>query len=247
MSADHEIDEIVEENRDDPSQEEFQDSVALAAQEVANLLSATGDSFEAICAEIETATSPDACRSAFRRFNSVLRIFLLTAGHGEGAHLQEAIRSLGPSERFQKMLEDHPSVSEAIALYKETMLRDLAASIRSRQPVDIVSEQNDEQLFARILQEPKQVSEAPKEMAQLVVPLRKRRVDELADDSLKVPAKKQRSSIPALSAWAALSETKEAGSAGGKKMLLTREKLRSGLHDPKRLLDLAGPSTSWSS
>ena len=27
-------------------------------------------------------------------------------------------------------------------------------------------------------------------------------------------------------------------------MLLTREKLRSGLHDPKGLLDLAGPSTN---
>ena len=87
MSAEREIDEIVEVNQDDPSQEECQDSVALAAQEVANLLAATGDSFEAICAEVEAASLQEACRSAFRRFNSVLRIFLLTVGNNDGDRL----------------------------------------------------------------------------------------------------------------------------------------------------------------
>ena len=39
-------------------------------------------------------------------------------------------------------------------------------------------------------------------------------------------------------------EDKEKDTSEGKKWLLTRQKLRSGLHDPRGLLDLAGPTTN---
>ena len=200
MSAEQEIDNIIDEDQEVQYQDEPQEAVALAAQEVANLLSATGDSFGTISAEIETAKSQETCRSAFRRFNSVLRIFLLTAGAGEDARVREAIRSLGPSEQFQTVLEEQPDISSAIAQYKETMLRNLAASIRSRQSVNIVSEKNDELLFARILDEPQMRDDHSKKQSRRVVPPMKRGAVEVADDSLEVVHKKHKSSIPALSA-----------------------------------------------
>ena len=90
MSVEREIDDIVEDEQSDRSQDEVEDSMAVAAQEVANLLSATGDSFERMCADIEPSKSHESCRLAFRRFNKVLRIFILS-GH-DGALLHEAIR-----------------------------------------------------------------------------------------------------------------------------------------------------------
>ena len=200
MSTEQEIDSIIEDDQEVQYQDEPQKAVALAAQEVANLLSATGDSFGAICAEIETAKSEETCRSAFRRFNSVLRIFLLTARAGEDAHVHEAIRSLEPSVQFQTILEEQPDISSAIAQYKETMLRNLAASIRSKQSVDIVSEKNDELLFARILDEPQRSHDHSEKEIRRIVPPMKRGAEEVADESLEVVHKRLKSSIPALSA-----------------------------------------------
>ena len=114
--------------------------------------------------------------------------------------MQEAIRSLGPSEQFQTILEEQPDISSAIAQYKETMLRNLAASIRSRKSVDIVSERNDELLFARILDEPQMRDDHSEKESRRVVPPMKRGAVEVADDSLEVVHKKHKSSIPALSA-----------------------------------------------
>ena len=73
---------------------------------------------------------------------------------------------------------------------------------------------------------------------------RKRGTSELLGDAdpTTMPAKK-RSQIPALNVLSSLAVTDDTESTG-KKRLLTRERLRSGLHHPKGLLDLAGPSTS---
>ena len=61
MSVEREIDEIIEDVQSDHSQEVGEDTIAaVAAQEVANLLSATGDSLGAICADIEASRSHEA-------------------------------------------------------------------------------------------------------------------------------------------------------------------------------------------
>ena len=242
MSAEREVDDILEEGENGPLQEEADDTIALAAQEVANLLSAMGDSLGAICADIESAVSRETCQQAFRRFNSILRIFLLTAGSDNDARLHEAVYSLDPSDRFQAVLEDNPIVNEAIVIYKESVLRDLAMSIQHRRPAAVVSDQGDEKLFDRFLQS----GDVPQRVEQNQVRQRKRNVaDVIPDAEIAVISKKKRSSIPALNALSALADDKEADSSGGKKkVLLTRQKLRAGLHDPKGLLDLAGPSTN---
>ena len=50
MSMEQEVDDIVDEMQDHQEDVEVDNSMALAANEVSNLLSATEDSFGAICA-----------------------------------------------------------------------------------------------------------------------------------------------------------------------------------------------------
>ena len=54
----------------------------------------------------------------------------------------------------------------------------------------------------------------------------------------------KRSKIPALASLSMLSSIADAEGAQKKRVLVTREKLRAGLHDPKGLLNLVGPSTN---
>ena len=207
MSAEREIDDILEEGENEPLQEEADDTIALAAQEVANLLSAMGDSLGAICADIESAVSRETCQQAFRRFNSILRIFLLTAGSDNDARLHEAVSSLGPSNRFQAVLEDNPVVNEAIVIYKESVPRDLAISIQHRRPAAVVSDQGDEKLFDRFLQRQPPSEDVPQRVEQYRVQQRKRNVaDVIPDAELTVIPKKKRSSIPALNALTTLGD-----------------------------------------
>ena len=238
MSVEREVDDIVDEMQGHHVDEESSDTMALAAQEVSNLLSATGDSFGAICAEIEAAVSSEACRAAFRRFNSVLRIFLLTAGGSNGTGLHEAIHSMGPSDRFRAIMEEFPDIKVAISAYKEMILKELAVAIRDRSSANVVSEQSDEQLFARLLQSPP----AEENTSQI----KKRGATEViaGDEVVAVPTKRLKSLIPALRALGNPAEDNDTGTKEGKKILLTRQKLRSGLHDPRGLLNLAGPSTN---
>ena len=200
MSEEREIDQIVEEEHIHHEDEEGLDQLSLAAQEIANLLSATGDSFGAICAEIEAAESKQACRVAFRRFNSVIRIFLLsTTGSGEASR-GEAICSLGPSDRYREVLDEHSDINEAIVAYKELILRDLAILMRSRGPVDVISEKGDDRLFTRLLPQPGpeeerlQQSGLPRAMKRGITEV------ETCEEINSVPKKKLRTSIPALSA-----------------------------------------------
>ena len=58
----------------------------------------------------------------------------------------------------------------------------------------------------------------------------------------RIPMKK--SIIPALSTFRHLADSSESNQAGKKNILITREKLRRGLHNPKGLLDLVGSTTN---
>ena len=238
MSMEREVDDIVDEMQDHQEDVEVDNSMALAANEVSNLLSATGDSFGTVCAEIESAGSRETCRAALRRFNSVLRIFLLTAGGSNGSGLHEAIYSMGPSDRFRSVMEEYPDIKEAITAYKEIILKELAVSIRNRSSADVVSEQGDEKLFTRLLQGSPLEEDTSQDGKRGVTQVINK------DDVVAVPRKKLKSLIPALRALGSPSENTEADASEGKKKLLTRQKLRSGLYDPRGLLDLAGPSTN---
>lgn len=145
---------------------------------------------------------------------------------------------MGPSDRFRRVIEECPDIKEAISAYKEIILKKLAVTIRNRGSADVVSEQCDEQLFKRLLQEPpveEDTSQVQKRGATEVL---------ASDEVVAVPRKRLKSLIPALRALGNPSENKETVTTEGKKKLLTRQKLRSGLHDPRGLLDLAGPSTN---
>ena len=54
----------------------------------------------------------------------------------------------------------------------------------------------------------------------------------------------KKSKVPALASIAQVALTDELHNTPKKKILMTREKLRSGLHDPRGLLNIAGSSTN---
>ena len=247
MSVEQEIDRIVAEERQSADTEIDDTVTSLALHEVTVLLATTGDSLGAICSEIEAATSKEGCRTAFRRFNSVIRIFLLSAREGCDRQVAAAICSLTPSDSFRTLLEGQARVREAISLYKQQVLRELAETIHKGGATVVVSEEKDDELFAQFLPELGVVGSIPAEEDLVVegIPHRKRGVSQvLTGSALTSIPKKKRSSIPALNVLTSLTGGEEGDSAGSKRKLLTREKLRAGLHDPKGLLNLTGPSTN---
>ena len=96
------------------------------------------------------------------------------------------------------MLDEHSDINEAIVAYKELILKDLAILIRSRGPVDVISEKGDDRLFTRLLPQPGPEKERLQQ-AELSRAM-KRSVTEIETGEVKdsVPKKKLRTSIPAL-------------------------------------------------
>ena len=232
-----------------------EDTIALVLQEVNNVLASTGDTLAAICADIEAATSWETCRQEFRRFNHILRMFLVAAPSGDiGQVVREAIYSLSPGDCFTAHLAGSSSVPEAIAAYKEDVLQKLDASIRRRRSVDIVSEQQDDELFARFLPASEELKDQGSgsrndrsvDFSDIAAThAQKRGVSQVVDDpALSVIPKKKRSKVPALASIEDLLGSDSVSGAVKKRTLLTREKLRAGMHDPKGLLNLVGPSTN---
>ena len=254
MSAEQEVDAIISEEQLGRAMER-DDPFALARQEVVTLLSATGASFKSICADIEAATTRDDCRVAFRRFNDIIRMILLADEGSNDQLVCRAICALEPSKRFKDLLLGHDNVREAISGYKRLVLKDLAGTIRNKGATDVVSEEKDDILFAQFLSKQAAVEPADQGIRRqeklmalsdsaLGEKARKRGVSlMLEDDEFQVVLKKKRSSIPALNNLCTLAGG-DVPDGTGKKRLLTREKLRAGLYDPKGLLNLTGPSTN---
>ena len=87
MSVRREVDDIIGEGGSEASPEVSEtanEALLSATQEVSKLLAMTNDSLEEICGYIEGATSREACRDGFRRFNEVIRMFLVSAPDPEG-------------------------------------------------------------------------------------------------------------------------------------------------------------------
>ena len=130
MSVGQVIDMIITEEHQSGDTEHNDPVTSLALQEVTVLLAQTGDSLGAVCSVIEAATSKEGCRTAFRRFNSIVRIFLLSAREGCDRQVAAAICSLAPSNSFRTLLEGQARVRDAVTLYKKQVLSVLAETIR---------------------------------------------------------------------------------------------------------------------
>ena len=78
------------------------ETIRLAKQEVGKILKLTGDSMLEICKKMESATTRDSMKAAFRRFNDTLGIFLkLELGPSGEQSLCDAVCSLKISDRLE--------------------------------------------------------------------------------------------------------------------------------------------------
>ena len=250
MSVEQEIAEIMTEVANDPLAK-AKENIALALQEVTQLMALTNDSLYGICMEAEGSTNRGDLKVAFKRFNGVMRIFLGAApGASYDLLTREAIESVRLSSRLSNHLGTAASVRDAIRDYKTGILQGLAVSIRRREARERHDDELDDELFSRFLPEPvSPVSEAermPMEEEDPSVlrsgegsPSRKRSFSAMGELA-KIPKK---SKVPELASVARV-ESERVDEGSSKKVLLTREKLRAGLHDKKGLLDLIGPSTN---
>ena len=214
-------------------------TVEHALEEVKHLLAASGQSIFNICSEAETATEKIQLRAILRRFTRIVRVLLEAASGPDMDPLaSEALLSLEVSDRFSAFLSSGVPIAEAVTLWKKDVIRDLAISIRRREALGRQFDAMDDELFAEAfpvtdapvidLEEVKEsaVPDAPITGHRLVP--QKRRSSQF-DESTAAPAKRSR--IPAL---AAIDKVAEAlASASSKKALVTREKLRAGMHDPR--------------
>ena len=206
----------------------------MAISEVKCIFSATGESLADVCTAVENASSRVTLEEALKRFNRVLHVFLglSRAGLEESAVLN-AVGSLLPSGRFKDLLTDLASLPEALSAYKTGVVKDLAASLRRKEDLFESYRLQDCALLDSLLPEPT-FKEAPKQ---------KRGISEVIKDD--VPPRtlmKRRRTIPALASIGLVSGSGDTF-LSAKKTLLTRERLRAGLHDPKGLLNLVAPSS----
>ena len=132
--------------------------------------------------------------------------------------------------------------------YKEALCRGLASKLRREDERERLEDSKDDELFLRFLPEvppAAQISDvsavdpASSRSLSQVTTSRKRDASAVTD-VVRIPKK---SKVPALASLSRVSGLSNDGSPK-KRVLVTREKLRAGLHDPRGLLDLEGSSTS---
>ena len=153
MSVQHEVNNLVNETQEDlvnVSGVSSEESIKTALGEITTLLSATNESLFSICSEIETATSEDACRRGVRKFNSILRLLMVAAidEHSDPI-MRRAIASLSPSPQLLSVLASQESVALGVAAYMRLILKKLVMKICRRRTPAVVSEEQDDDLFAR--------------------------------------------------------------------------------------------------
>ena len=157
----------------------------------------------------------------------------------------QAVVSLTVSTCFQGMLESASSLVDAVTSYKTLVTKDLAVRLRIQNEQASRDEESNALLLSRYLSSPADpVQDIGRATDPATVPSLKRGVSAVLWDGDLTRIQKKKSTILAL---AALNQIPGGGSddtAIKRSALLTREKLRAGLHDPKGLLDLEGPTTS---
>ena len=218
-------------------------SVNGALQEVRTLLTTTKESFTDICLEIENASNKNALKAAFRRFNRILQMLVEAAPNDSYYHLcLEALIELKPSPKLLMFCEAGGSILESCKEYKSAVMQELAVLVRRQELQQRLYEEKDDLLFSQFLPDPSADDVAvPVDASRASQPLAQKRTGSQAGLLGIIPKK---SKIPALAGLSRISDISSSLGASKKRILLTREKLRAGLHDPKGLLDLVGPSTN---
>ena len=216
----------------------------LAKQEVVKMLSATGSSVFDLCNNIEKARTKAEVKTAFTEFNVVARIFLEAAPRAEHDKLvRDSLCSVRLSGRLRSILESATSVPDALAQYKARVVTDLAEVMRAQATISQLDDDRDDELLLRLLPQPE--SPCLEEDLPLIDPVieapSKKRGFSSIDDLPKIPMK---SKIPALASISRMQELIDHGCASKKQALMTREKLRSGIHDPRGLLSMVSSSTN---
>jgi len=116
--------------------------------------------------------------------------------------------------------------------YKSFVVKNLVSRIRRKMALLRSFQLQDCELLDSTLQEEVGV----------VAPKKKRGISDIADEELLSIPKKRRGTIPALASVGVVVDAYSTG-LSAKKTLMTRERLRAGLHGPKGLLNLVRPST----
>ena len=250
MSVEQEVAGILA-DADDSSTASALSNIRLALQGVDRMLSATSSSMFDLCTNIEGAKSRGELKTAFTQFNAVVRMFLEAAPRAEHDKLvREALCSVRLSERLKVALQAAASVPEALAQCKLQVVTELAEVLRAQDALSQLDDKKDDELLLRLLPEP-------------CSPLSEGDPQEDADDAAQVladvggPSKKRgfsaidapsrvsyRGAIPALASISRMQQLVDHGCASKKQALMTREKLRAGMHDPRGLLRMVSSSTN---
>ena len=230
--------------------------ITEAVTEVSNFLAATSGSIGFICTSIETATDKQALRQGFRLLNECVRMIDEALPDGVDDHeLLSALRSLPFSPRFIDLFDSNGNLAEVVSAYKTLLIRELASTIRRKEEMVRAAEEQDSELFDTWMPEAPEKAQSPAPDIDLFAGdktqtnnvesmLGKRGLAAISSllEGQKIP-KKAKSSIPALATFSGLGDQK-APEGLSKKALMTRERLRKGVNDPKGLLELNGSSTN---
>ena len=226
--------------------------IESAVLEVTSLLGVTQDSMKLISECVEAASTRSELKEAFRRLNDIWGIFLgLELPPESEPFLVRAISILNPGVKMSSFLATATSAAGALSDYKASVMSELAAVIRKRVDKRRIVDEMDEALWSKFLPEPSPpcgdaVSRgvegvvAPK----AALPLSgagKRPITDV-DRLQEIPKKKSR--VPALASLDLVTAERTLQGTPKKKVLMTREKLRAGLHDPKGLLNITASSTN---
>ena len=224
-------------------------NLELASQEVEKMLSTTGSSIRLLCTNIEKAKAKAELKAAFSKFNPVVRILLEAAPNtAHDSLVKDSLCSFQLSQRLKSSLEASVSVPEALKQYKSSVIADLAKVLQAQAALSSLDDEKDDELFLQLLPEPssplsedeQQLDEVAQILANADSPSKKRGFSAISD-SLRNTGQ---STIPALASIPRMQQLVELGCASKKQALLTREKLRAGMSDPRGLLRMVSSSTN---
>ena len=232
--------------------DKYRKLIESAVLEVTTLLGVTQDSMKSISECVEAASTRDELKKSFKRLNNIWGIFLgLELPPESEPLLVKAISVLNPGAKMSSFLATTTSAAGALSDYKASVMGELATVIRRRVDKRRIVEEMDEALWSKFLPEPsppcgEMASEikggaVPPETALPLAGAGKRSISEVAQ-VLKIPKKK--SEVPALASIDLVTTERSLQNTPKKKVLMTREKLRAGLHDPRGLLNITASSTN---
>ena len=183
-------------------------------------------------------------KSAFGRLNDTMRIFLDLPGSPQDYQLiGEAVCALGVSGKFKTCILEHQSLDAALVAYKTRVISALALVLQRKKQQQALIELRDDELFSRLLPEPSPHAAPEEKVPSSHAPKRTFSQTSQVKELSRIP-KKQKSTIPALAALHLIPGGGGDGRQPKKHVLVTRQKLRAGLDDPRGLLNLQTLSTN---